>query len=129
MIGGRIARRVKPPAVVSTIAATLVLVLVAGGAAAPPPAPGKRDRGTVIAYWTADRVARAVPREVSPGGLSSSATPRGQAGGGRGGTTVSGAAWTGGKVKATTGKVLFTMGGVDYVCSGAVAEDASTTTS
>ena len=110
-----------------------MLVLVAGGTAAPPPAPGKRDRGTVIAYWTADRVARAVPREVSPDRLSSSATPqagRPGGGGGGGGTTVAGAAWTGGgKVKATTGKVLFTMGGVDYVCSGAVAEDASSTTS
>ena len=137
MTGGRLARRVKPVVVVSAIAATVVLVLVAAGAAAPPPAPGKRDRGTVIAYWTADRVARAVPREVSPDKLSTSATPQagkppgsGGGSGGGGGTTVAGAAWTGGgKVKATTGKVLFTMAGVDYVCSGAVAEDASMTTS
>ncbi len=39
---------------------------------------------------------------------------------------MTGAAWTGaGQVKATTGKVLFTMGGVDYVCSGSVVDDSS----
>jgi hypothetical protein len=128
--------------VVSAIVSSLVLVVVAGGTAAPPQAPGKRDRATVIAYWTADRVARAIPREVSPDRLLSFATPRetgkpsgapgggGGSGGGGGGTTVTGAAWTGGgKVKATTGKVLFTMAGVDYVCSGAIARDADTNTS
>jgi hypothetical protein len=125
--------------VVSAIAATLVLVVVAGGSAAPPQAPGKRDRGVVIAYWTAERVARAAPREVSPDRLPSFATPQagkppgtggGGGGGVGGGTTVTGAAWTGGgKVKATTGKVLFTMGGVDYVCSGSVAQDTSTSAS
>jgi hypothetical protein len=137
VIGGRIARRVAPLVVVSVIASTLVLVAVAGGSAAPPQAPGKRDRGAVIAYWTAERVARAVPREVSPDRLPSF-TPQagkppntgGGGGGGSSGTSVTGAAWTGGgKVKATTGKVLFTMAGVDYVCSGSVAQDANTTTS
>lgn len=122
---------------VSAFAATLVLVLAAGGSAAPPQAPGKRDRGAVIAYWTPERVARAVPREVSPDRLPSSVAPQkgkpppgGGGGGGSTSTTVTGAAWTGGgKVKATTGKVLFTMAGVDYVCSGSVAQDTSTTTS
>lgn len=139
MNGGWITRRIAAVAVVSAIVAALVLVVVAGGSAAPPQSPGKRDRATVIAYWTAERVARAVPREVSPDRLPSFATPRetgkpsGTPGGGGGGgssTTVTGAAWTGGgKVKATTGKVLFTMAGVDYVCSGSVAQDASTATS
>ena len=32
-------------------------------------------------------------------------------------------------MKATTGKVLFTMAGVDYVCSGSVAQDSSGSTS
>ena len=35
----------------------------------------------------------------------------------------------GGFVKKTTGKVLFTMGGVDYVCSGSVVNDSSSSTS
>jgi hypothetical protein len=42
---------------------------------------------------------------------------------------VTGASWTGGgQVKRTTGKVLFTMGGVDYVCSGSVVQDTRSTT-
>lgn len=128
--------------VVVAIAATLVLAVVASGSAAPLQGPGKRDRGAVVGYWTAERVARAVPREVSPDRLPSFATPRetgkpagasgggGKGGGGKDGTAVTGAAWTGGgSVKATTGKVLFTMAGVDYVCSGSVAADTSTGTS
>jgi hypothetical protein len=128
--------------VVGAIAATLVLVVVAGGLAAPPQGVGKRDRAAVLAYWTPERVSRAVPREVSPDRVPSFPTPRetakppgtpGGGGGGSGGgsgTSVAGAAWTGGgKVKATTGKVLFTMAGVDYVCSGSVAQDVSTATS
>jgi hypothetical protein len=120
------------------MAAMLVLVVVSGGLAAPPQGHGKRDRATVIAYWTPERVSRAVPREVSPDRVRSFARPREMGkppsgpggGGGGGGTSVAGAAWTGsGKVKATTGKVLFTMGGVDYVCSGSVAEDESAATS
>ena len=140
MRGGRITRRILATAVAGAIAATLALVVVAGSSGAPPQDPGKRDRATVLAYWTPGRVARAVPREVSPDRLHSVAKPRetgkppgGPGGGGGGsdsGTSVTGAAWTGGgKVKATTGKVLFTMGGVDYVCSGAVAQDESTATS
>ena len=53
-----------------------MLVVVAGGLAAPPQGHGKRDRAAVIAYWTPERVARAVPREVSPDRLRSFAKPR-----------------------------------------------------
>jgi hypothetical protein len=116
----------------------LVLVVVAAGSASPPGYPGERGRAAVVAYWTPERVARAVPREVSPDRMpafkpSEMGKPGGGSGSGGGGgsaTTVSGSAWTGGgKVKATTGKVLFTMAGVDYVCSGAVANDTSAATS
>ena len=140
---GRIGRRITTVAVVGALLATLVLVMVAGGSAASPDGHGKRDRAVVTAYWTAERVARAVPREVSPDRLPSFARPRetgkpsgtpggggGGSGGGGTGTSVTGAAWTGaGKVKATTGKVLFTMDEVDYVCSGSVVQDATADTS
>lgn len=137
MRSGRITRRIAATVFVGAVAATFVLVVVAGGLAAPPQGHGKRDRAAVIAYWTPEHVARAVPREVSPDRLRSFAKPRetgkapgGPGGSGGGGTSVTGAAWTGGgKVKATTGKVLFTMAGVDYVCSGSVAQDTSTATS
>ena len=130
---GRTLRRLAATCAISATAVALVLVVVAGGSAAPPPGVGKPDRAAVIAYWSADRVAHAVPREVAPDRLPSFASgrpdaqvgkPGGGGGGGAGGSTatVTGAAWTGaGKVKATTGKVLFTMDNVDYVCSGSVA--------
>ena len=112
--------------------ATLVLVVAGTGSASPPQGLPDRDRASVVAYWTPKRVARAVPREVSPDRLPSFPGPREQSkpvGGGPGGgggstTTVTGSAWTGsGSVKKTTGKVLFTMADVDYVCSGSVAND------
>ena len=115
----------------------LVLIVVAAGSASPPDGVGKRDRSAVVAYWTPARIAHAVPREVSPDRRPAfrpheQAKPSGggAAGGGSSTTAVTGSGWTGGgKVKATTGKVLFTMAGVDYVCSGSVAADTSATTS
>ena len=84
----------------------------------------------MVAYWTPQRIAHAVPRNVSPKGFRPQAKPPGPGGGGGGGGGSTGAAWTGGgKVKMTTGKVLFTMAGVDYVCSGSVASDTSSSTS
>jgi hypothetical protein len=135
-VGRRLYRFVAVVAVVGSVGG-LVLVLVAAGSASPPGA-GERGRAAIVAYWTPERVARAVPREVSPDRMpsfkpSEMGKPGGGTGGGGGGgsaTTVTGSAWTGGgKVKATAGKVLFTMAGVDYVCSGSVADDTSTSTS
>lgn len=97
--------------------------------------PGARDRSAVVTYWTPGRVARAIPREVAPDrspAFRPEATRASKPGGGGSGTTttVTGAQWVGGGlVKSTVGKVLFTMAGVDYVCSGTVVEDSSTTTS
>ena len=115
-------------------ALTVTAVFVAAGSSAA--APGARpDHGAVVAYWTPERIAHAVPRDVSPKAVPApqAGRPPGGGGGGSGGgggTTVTGAAWTGGgKVKATTGKVLFTMDGADYVCSGSVASDSSASTS
>ncbi len=116
-------------AALGALTITAVLVVAGSSAAA---AGGKPDRGSVLAYWTPERVAHAVPREVSPKNFKPQVGKPGGGGGGGGGggTTVTGAAWAGGgKVKQTTGKVLFTMAGVDYVCSGSVATDTSTSTS
>ena len=113
------------------LAATSVFVTVGSSAAAPG---AKPDRDAVVAYWTPQRIAHAVPRDVAPKNLPKQQAGKppgaGGGGGGGGGTTVTGGAWTGmGKVKLTTGKVLFTMAGVDYVCSGSVASDTSTSRS
>lgn len=125
-------------ALLTLAAAAIVLVAVTGGSAAPPPGtPGQQTRDEVLAYWTPERVARAVPREVSPDRSHAfvpretakpPGTPGGGGGGGGGGdgATVGGAFWTADDlVRKTTGKVLFTMGGVNYVCSGSVVQDTS----
>ena len=102
---------------------------------------GKQQRDDVLSYWNADRISKAVPRDIvldtlppgftipqAPGGNGNG---RGPGGGGDGGvdggsSTVTGAPWAGaGTVKQTTGKVLFTMAGIDYVCSGSVVDDGS----
>jgi hypothetical protein len=119
-------RNVGLVAVLAALSVTAVFVAAGSSAAAPR---AKPDRGAVIAYWTSQRIAHAVPRSVSPKGFQPQAKPPGPGGGGGGGGTT-GAAWTGGgKVKVTTGKVLFTMDGVDYVCSGSVASDTGSSTS
>ena len=81
-----------------------------------------------IGYWTADRMANAVPRDFQfePGAKSGKLVP--SARGPKGGSTTSstsGASWTKNDAVADrTGKVFFTMGGVNYVCSGSVVSDS-----
>jgi hypothetical protein len=128
-------RQFASAAVIGAVAAFVVLVVAAGSSAAPPQGAGKHERDAVVAYWTPERIDRAVPRDVSPDRKPSfkpgeMARPPRPGGGGGDGSSVTGTAWTGGgKVNATTGKVLFTMAGVDYVCSGSVAQDSSGSTS
>jgi hypothetical protein len=122
--------RARKRTLVAALGVLTITGVFAAGAVSSAAAPGgKPDRGAVVAYWTPERIAHAVPREVSPKGKP--APQKGKPGGGGGAvTTVTGASWTGGGlVKKTTGKVLFTMGGVDYVCSGSVATDTSASTS
>jgi V8-like Glu-specific endopeptidase len=105
------------------------------------------DADAVAAYWTAERRADAVSAEVL---LSEHEAPRGRRvergtprlvapvhhrpghaggpggggddGGGNGTETVTGATWTDGDalVASTTGKLFFTLGTTNYVCSGSV---------
>jgi hypothetical protein len=96
---------------------------------------GQSRRDKALAYWTADRIAHAVPRDyvldTLPPGFTMPQAPGGKGqkpgGGGDGsGTAVTGASWNGGGlVKLTTGKVLFNLSGTDYVCSGSVVDDGS----
>jgi hypothetical protein len=127
--GKRIRRTFAALAALGAVTA-LVLVVVAAGSASPLAGAGKPDRAAVVAYWTPERIAHAIPREVAPDRLPSFRPSELAGKPGGSGTSVTGSNWTGGgKVKATTGKVLFTMAGVDYVCSGSVADDSSASTS
>ncbi|WP_336922740.1 trypsin-like serine peptidase [Aquipuribacter sp. SD81] len=108
------------------------------------------ERAAVAAYWSPARMRAARPADalaptVTPGEVSTADVARGSAsvrptarpgggkgkpgGGGGGGTVVTGAEWTGGTaVVATTGKVFFTLGGSNYVCSGSAVTSANEST-
>ena len=114
----------RPRLAVVVTALLLALALpAAAGAQTGGPAP-QSERARTVAYWTAARIAHAIPRDferTSSGRL----IPKAKPGGGTSGA-VKGASWTGnGLVETQSGRILFTMGGVDYICSGSVIDDSS----
>lgn len=80
------------------------------------------EHARVVSFWTPDKVARAIPRDVVLDARHPVAL--GKPGSGPG--NVVGGSWTGGgAVVETTGKLLFSMGDGYYVCSGSVVADQS----
>lgn len=109
-------------------------------------ADARSEHQRIIEFWTPERVAQAVPREVVfdvAQGRFRLATPThhrpdhgggpgggGDDGGGDGGTTVTGASWEGGgEIVDAEGKVLFALGGNYYVCSATLVKDSRTSES
>jgi V8-like Glu-specific endopeptidase len=119
------------------LAAILAAAMLLVAFAVPAQAAGERSRHErITAYWTPARMASAIPRDFihDPArGFVPSAKPEhpGKPGGGAGGgdsDVVTGTSWTqGGTMAEITGKVFFTMSGVRYVCSGAIARDTRST--
>lgn len=127
---------------VLVIVALLAGVLSSGSAMAGPPQEPRSEHQRIVDFWTPERVQQAVPRDfvldeasgrvipTAKGGNKPGGGDGGGKGGGKGGkggdTTVSGAPWDGGgEVLATTGKVLFELGGSYYVCSASVVDDSA----
>jgi V8-like Glu-specific endopeptidase len=78
----------------------------------------------IVDYWTPERVRAAVPADVVLDATGRRVPAARKPGGGGLGGTVTGASWNGGgAVLNTTGKVLFTMSGSNYVCSGSLVQD------
>jgi hypothetical protein len=117
----------------ASVAATLVLAAlpivasgaVAAGGSSAQSAGAARERAEharIISFWTPARVRAAIPRDfvVDRSGRFHQVPNAKPGGGGGGGGTTTGASWPNGtgKVYKVTGKVLFTMGGSQYVCSG-----------
>jgi hypothetical protein len=114
---------------VVAVLAVVLMAAVSAGATAEGRAQTEQER--VISYWTAARIASAIPRDiVIDRGRAPQAKPPGTPGGGGGGGGsddggVTGIAWAGGgDVQQTTGKVLFTLGSSNYVCSGSAVVDS-----
>lgn len=111
-------------AVLVAVTAALATAVVPTASAARPLTAHER----AVAFWTNERVARAVPRDMvldpASGHIAPARRPGGGGGGGGGTTAVTGASWTkGGEVLTASGKVLFAMGSSYYVCSAAVVDD------
>ncbi len=129
-------------------------VLLAGAIGAAPPLDGAVARGAGPAFgpdgvaapvansvapgfWSAARMGSARSRDVLvrqvPGDVAKVPAAKGGKGGGNGGGkppkgdgSVTGTDWTGGgAVQATTGKVYFTLGASNYVCSGSSVDSPS----
>jgi hypothetical protein len=110
-----------------SIAAVITAVLVSPSTAA-----GKVDaktpKGKAMGYWTKDKLENALTRdfEFEIGAKSGKLVALGKSAK-KGGSGTTGASWTkGNKPLAATGKVFFTMGASDYVCSGSLITEATT---
>ncbi|HSM02945.1 MAG TPA: hypothetical protein VK960_10980 [Acidimicrobiia bacterium] len=104
----------------------------------------RAEHQRIIDFWTPERVAQAVPREVIfdvAQGRFRLATPThhrpdhsgggppggGGDDGGGGDTAVTGASWEGGgEIVDAEGKVLFALGSTYYVCSATLVKDSRT---
>ena len=106
----------------------LALALPAAVGARSPGASPQSVRARTMAYWTPARIANATPRDFvkAPSGAY---VPKARPGGGGGTGAVTGASWTGdGIIEKQSGRVLFTMGGSDYICSGSVVNSGNDST-
>jgi V8-like Glu-specific endopeptidase len=88
----------------------------AAGAGASQQAVGTAAQAAAVRYWTGIRMTRDLVRQPPPG--APAAWPSGD-------TAGAGLRWThGGAVAAAVGRVFFTLGSADYVCSGALVGGA-----
>lgn len=107
--------------VILTILAVVGLA-IAPAVAAPAVDAHANEHARVVAFWTPQRVAQAIPRDYVL--TVGKPVPLRKPGGG--GTSVLGASWAGSVgVMQTTGKVLFALGGGYYVCSASVVTDGT----
>jgi hypothetical protein len=118
---------VRPRKLALLSAPFLLLTMLPGAAAAAGPSgDASADHAAkVVRYWTPDRVRSAVPRDMvrTAAGFVPRARP-GTGGGTTGLANTMGASWSGSEaVFKGTGKVLFTIGGGNYVCSGSVVAE------
>ena len=114
--------RIQRSAAVAATLALAALPILASGIAAggnPQTSAERAEHARIGAYWTPARVRAAIPRDFAfDSARGYHIVPNAKPGAGGGGIT--GASWPNGtgKVYRATGKVLFTMGSSQYVCSG-----------
>jgi V8-like Glu-specific endopeptidase len=118
-----------PALVAVAILVALSLPAIAGARSAPSAADA--ERAATLAYWTAERVANAKPKDLvkTVVGYAQAPKPNAKPGGGSG--AVKGASWVGTShdtIRVRSGRVLFHQGNGDWICSGSVVTDGTTST-
>lgn len=107
----------------------LLLAMLPGAVSAAPADPDRARHEAAMQFWTAERLASAVSRDITfdpVRGFQPAARPTKPPSGGGGDTSglVLGVPWTqGGDVYKGVGKVFFAMGAFYYQCSGTVIKD------
>lgn len=133
-------RSSRPAAVAVTLVFAALPLLATVATAAPGNAraeAARAEREATLRYWTAERMRAAIPRDFvfdPVRGFQPAAKPpgTGKPGGGGGGggsgdtTSTAGASWPDdtGEIYGAVGKVFFTLGGTNYVCSGTTVEES-----
>jgi V8-like Glu-specific endopeptidase len=109
-------------AVIAGIAIAVVVPVLtsrpgaASGAGVSQDAVGAAAQAAAVRYWTTGRMVRDLVRQPPPAGEQAWLS---------GDTAGAGLRWThGGTVAAAVGRIFFTLGGSDYVCSGALVGGA-----
>ncbi|HUG29382.1 MAG TPA: hypothetical protein VMQ65_02560 [Candidatus Limnocylindria bacterium] len=114
---------------VALAALTLSLLLPAGVGAGSAQSAAKAEQDRIIAYWTPARIASAQPRDFVRNDAGKLVPSKGKPGGGGDGDggAVTGASWTGNEpVELRVGRILFSSGGSNWICSGSVVSDSDT---
>jgi len=112
------------------VATLLALSLPAIAGASSGPSAAQAERAATLAYWTAERVANAKPKDLvkTVVGYTQAPKPNAKPGGGSG--AVTGASWVGTSadtIRNRSGRILFHQGTGDWICSGSVVTDNSAT--
>jgi len=115
--------RVRISIVLAALAVTLVLPGIATARGDTTAAAAKAEHDRILAYWTPARIAAAKWRDYSVDARTGKIT----ANRGKPGTSAgTGASWTGGgQVSKSVGRILFSAGGSQWICSGTVVSGAT----
>ena len=123
--------RSRLPAIVA-VALLVVLSIPTVVSARSAPSAELRERAATLAYWTAERIANAKPKDLvkTVVGYTQAPKPNARPGGGSGGKVI-GASWAGQSqdtIRTRSGRILFHQGNGDWICSGSVVTDGASST-
>ena len=115
--------RVRISIVLAALAVTVVLPGVAAARGGDAAAAASAEHDRILAYWTPARIAAAKWRDYSLDSRTGKISP---AKGKPGSSSGTGASWTGGgQVYSSVGRILFSSGGSQWICSGTVVSGAT----